>query len=100
MMSQERLSHIDEQGRAQMVNVGAKPAVHREAAAEGCFCAKHETLDMIEAGHMPKGEALAVARIAGIQAAKKCDDLIPLCHSLPLDGVAIEFERIAPDRLR
>lgn len=96
----DKLSHMDEQGRAQMVDVGGKPIVRREAIAEGFFCAKKETLDLIESGNMPKGEALAVARIAAIQAAKKCDELIPLCHSLPLDSVSVEFERAAIDRLR
>lgn len=96
----EKLTHLDEQGRASMVDVGHKPPMRREAMAEGFFCAKRETLDLVEAGRMPKGEALAVARIAGIQAAKKCDELIPLCHSLPLDAVSVDFERAAPDRLR
>lgn len=83
-----------------MVDVGSKPIVFRQAVAEGSFCAKPETLDLIEAGDVPKGEALAVARIAGIQAAKRCDALIPLCHSLPLDAVNVSFERAAQDRLR
>jgi cyclic pyranopterin phosphate synthase len=96
----EELSHIDEQGRARMVDVGAKPPVKRRAVAEGCFCAAEETLDLLEAGRLPKGEALAVARVAGIQAAKRCDELIPLCHPLPLDVVEVAFERTAPDRLR
>lgn len=96
----EKLSHLDDQGRASMVDVGAKPPMRREAVAEGFFCAAASTLDQIEQGAMPKGEALAVARIAGVQAAKKCDALIPLCHSLPLDAVSVEFERTTPDRLR
>lgn len=96
----EKLTHLDEQGRASMVDVGHKLPMRREAVAEGFFCAKHDTLDLIEAGKVPKGEALAVARIAGIQAAKKCDELVPLCHSLPLDAVSVDFERTAPDRLR
>jgi cyclic pyranopterin monophosphate synthase len=96
----KKLSHLDEHGRAAMVDVGGKPVVHRQAEAEGFFCAKSQTLDLIESGNMPKGEALAVARIAGIQAAKRCDELIPLCHSLPLDAVKVHFERFAPDRLR
>lgn len=83
-----------------MVNVGRKPSVHREAVAEGFFCAAKSTLDKLEAGDLPKGEAIAVARIAGILAAKKCDALIPLCHSLPLDAVNVDFQRDAPDRLR
>lgn len=94
------LTHLDEQGRASMVNVGAKPPMHRVAIAEGFFVAQASTLDAIMTGHLPKGEALAVARVAGIAAAKRCDALIPLCHTIPLDQVKVEFERIAPDRLR
>jgi cyclic pyranopterin monophosphate synthase len=83
-----------------MVNVGAKPIVRREAVAEGFLVAAPQTLNRLLAGDLPKGEALAAARIAGIQAAKRCDELIPLCHTLPLDAVSVEFERAAPDRLR
>ena len=74
--------------------------MHRRAIAEGFFIAAKETLDRLFAGNLPKGEALAVARIAGIQAAKSCDKLIPLCHTLPLESVSVDFERTAPDRLR
>ncbi|MFG0328266.1 MAG: cyclic pyranopterin monophosphate synthase MoaC [Phycisphaerales bacterium] len=95
-----RLSHVDEKGRASMVDVGGKPVSKREAVAEGFFVAKSSTLDAILAGDLPKGEAIAVARVAGIAAAKRCDELIPLCHTLPLDAVAVQFERAAPDRLR
>jgi cyclic pyranopterin monophosphate synthase len=95
-----RLTHLDEQGKAAMVDVGGKEAVRREAVAEGFFCAAPATLDLLEAGKVPKGEALAVARIAGIQAAKRCDEIIPLCHTLPLESVSVDFERAAPDRLR
>ncbi|MCA9290589.1 MAG: cyclic pyranopterin monophosphate synthase MoaC [Phycisphaerales bacterium] len=94
------LSHVDDQGRANMVDVGAKPPMHREAVAEGFVIAAPATLDLVMRGDLPKGEALAVARIAGIQAAKRCDALIPLCHTLPLDAVSVAFERAAPDRLR
>ena len=83
-----------------MVDVGGKPAVRRSAVAEGFFCAAAGTLDRLEAGNLPKGEALAAARIAGIGAAKRCDELIPLAHPLPLDVVAVEFERIESQRLR
>ena len=82
-----------------MVDVGGKPVVKRVAIAEGFFIAAPDTLDRIMAGDLPKGEALAVARIAGISAAKECARLIPLCHVLPLDAVAVEFARLAPDRL-
>lgn len=99
-MSERELTHLDAAGRASMVDVGDKPPVRRAAVAEGFLRAAAATLDRIVAGDLPKGEALAVARIAGIQAAKRCDELIPLCHALPLDRVAVDFERAAPDRLR
>ncbi len=96
----EKLTHIDEHGRARMVDVGSKPPVRRTAVAEGFFCAASRTLDRLEAGELPKGEGLAVARVAAIQAAKKCDELIPLCHTLPLDVVQVDFGRAGADRLR
>jgi cyclic pyranopterin phosphate synthase len=94
------LTHIDEQGRARMVDVGAKEPLRRTAVAEGFFCAAERTLDLLEAGELPKGEALAVARVAGILAAKRTGELIPLCHPLAPDHVAVDFERAAPGRLR
>ncbi len=96
----KKLTHIDEHGRARMVDVGSKPPVRRTAVAEGFFCAANATLDRLEAGDLPKGEGLAVARVAAIQAAKKCDELIPLCHTLPLDVVRVDFDRAGSDRLR
>lgn len=83
-----------------MVDVGDKPPLRRTAIAEGFLVAAAGTLDRLEAGDLPKGEALGTARIAGIQAAKKCADMVPLCHTLPLDSVEIEFERAGPDRVR
>ena len=94
------LTHIDDQGKASMVDVGNKPPVRRTAVAQGDFVAASQTLDRIMSGDLPKGEALAVARIAGIQAAKRTDELIPLCHSLPIDFVSVDFERSAPDQIR
>lgn len=96
----EQLSHIDDQGRARMVDVGHKPQVQRSAVAQGDFVAAGTTLDRLVAGDMPKGEGLAVARVAAIAAAKRTDELIPLCHSLPLDHVSVDFQRPAKDRLR
>jgi cyclic pyranopterin phosphate synthase len=96
----EELTHLDEKGRARMVDVGAKESVKRKALAEGFFCAASETLDLLESGRLPKGEALAVARVAAIQAAKRCDELIPLCHPLPLDVVNVDFQRAGPGRFR
>lgn len=84
-----------------MVDVSDKPPVRREAIAEGTFTVSSAaTLDRLLAADLPKGEGLAVARIAGIQAAKMCDRLIPLCHTLPLDHVAIEFVRVDATHLR
>ncbi len=83
-----------------MVDVGHKTPMHREAVAEGFFCATSATLDLLEQGQLPKGEALAVARIAGIAAAKRCDELIPLCHTLPLESVTVNFERVSAGRMR
>ena len=83
-----------------MVDVGHKPPMHRTAVATGTLVAAAATLDRLVAGDLPKGEALAVARVAGIQAAKRCDALIPLCHTLPLDAVSIDFDRSASDRLQ
>lgn len=90
----DRLSHIDERGRATMVDVGRKEPMRRRAVAEGFFTAQPETINAVMEGRLPKGEALAVARVAGIMAAKRCEAFIPLCHSLPLDAVHIEFERV------
>ena len=96
----DELTHLDERGQARMVDVGGKPVVRRTAVAQGEFVAQAATLDRLLAGDLPKGEALAVARIAGIAAAKRTDELIPLCHSLPMDQVAVDFDRVADDRLR
>jgi len=96
----DQLTHLDEHGQAAMVDVSGKPLLHREAVAQGFLVASPATLDCLEAGDLPKGEALGVARIAGIMAAKRCSELIPLCHPLPLDHAAVEFERVGPDRIR
>ncbi len=85
------LTHLDEQGRVRQVDVSAKPETLREAVAEAEVRMRAETLELIEAGGHPKGDVFAVTRIAGIQAAKRTDELIPLCHGLPLEGVEIEI---------
>ena len=95
-----KLTHIDAKGAARMVDVGDKPPMKREAVAEGFLVAAPATLDRLMKGDLPKGEALSAARIAGIAAAKKCDELIPLCHTLPLDAVNVDFERERKDRVR
>ena len=86
------LTHVDEQGRARMVDVGGKPDTHRIAMARGQVRMKRETLALIQQNALSKGDALATARIAGILAAKKTADLIPLCHPLMLTHVGVEFE--------
>ena len=85
------LTHFDAQGQAHMVNVGAKANTHRVAVATGRIEMQAETLALIASGTAKKGDVLGVARIAGIQAAKKTSDLIPLCHPLALTRVALEF---------
>ena len=89
--SSSPLTHFDGQGQAHMVDVAAKPATHRIAVAQGRIAMKPATLALILAGNAKKGDVLGIARIAGIMAAKKTSDLIPLCHPLALTRVAIEF---------
>ncbi len=90
-MSEERLSHVDAAGRARMVDVSPKPATHRRALAEARVRLAPATLDAFRHGRLAKGDAAAVARIAGIQGAKRTADLIPLCHPLRLDKVDVEL---------
>ncbi|WP_374667303.1 cyclic pyranopterin monophosphate synthase MoaC [Ramlibacter sp.] len=85
------LTHFDAQGQAHMVDVAAKPATHRVAVAAGRIDMLPATLAVIQAGTARKGDVLGVARIAGIQAAKRTSDLIPLCHPLALTRVALDF---------
>ena len=91
------LTHFDAQGQAHMVDVGAKAATHRIAVATGRIEMLPATLALIEAGNAKKGDVLGIARIAGIQAAKKTSELIPLCHPLALTRVAVEFELLPSD---
>jgi cyclic pyranopterin monophosphate synthase len=86
------LTHIDNQGKASMVDVSEKQPSVREAKAFARIIMRPETLEQIQLNSLQKGDVLAVARIAGIQAAKKCADLIPLCHSLLLSKVSVDFE--------
>ena len=86
------LTHFDAQGQAHMVDVGAKASTHRKAVAGGRIEMQPATLAIIRAGSAKKGDVLGIARIAGIQAAKKTSDLIPLCHPLALTRVAVDFE--------
>jgi len=87
-----QLTHLDESGAARMVDVGDKAVTQRMAVACAVVSMQPDTLALLEQGAHKKGDVLAVARIAGIQAAKKCSDLIPLCHTLMLNSVAIEFD--------
>ena len=91
------LTHFDAQGQAHMVDVGAKPATHRVAIATGRIEMQPATLALVESGTAKKGDVLGVARIAGIMAAKKTSELIPLCHPLALTRVAVEFELLPSD---
>ena len=86
------LTHLDSQGNAQMVDVSGKDATLRDAVAEGLVHMKPSTLRLIKEGSIKKGDVLAVARVAGIVAAKRTWELIPMCHPVPLDRVAIEFD--------
>ncbi|HAL47993.1 MAG: cyclic pyranopterin monophosphate synthase MoaC [Chloroflexi bacterium] len=86
------LTHVDESGKAQMVDVGQKPDTDREAIARGAVTMQPATLALIESNGFKKGDVLGVARLAGIMGAKRTSDLIPLCHPLPLTNVSVEFE--------
>jgi cyclic pyranopterin monophosphate synthase len=88
----QRLTHVDEHGAARMVDVSGKAATHRSATARGRVLVAPETADLLRRGEMPKGDVLAVARIAGIMAAKRTPDLVPLCHPLAISGVSVDLE--------
>jgi cyclic pyranopterin phosphate synthase len=88
-MTADRLTHTDESGRARMVNVGDKPTQRRTATAEGFIAMAGATLDLIAKDRMKKGDVLTVAQVAGIQAAKRTGELIPLCHPLALDHAEV-----------
>lgn len=92
------LTHFDAQGQAHMVDVGAKAATHRVAVAKGRIDMQPQTLALIESGTAKKGDVLGIARLAGIMAAKKTSDLIPLCHPLALTRVALEFELLPAEQ--
>ncbi len=94
----KELSHLDAEGRARMVDIGAKPDTSRTARAEGSISMTIDTLDVIARGKLKKGDVIAAARIAGIMAAKRTAELIPLCHPLALHdiGVDIEEDRTLP----
>ncbi len=85
------LTHVDDQGAARMVDISAKPATRREAVTEGFITIAAPTLAAIASNAMAKGDVIATARIAGIMAAKRTADLIPLCHPLPIDAVTVDL---------
>ena len=97
--SKSNLTHLDEAGRARMVDVGHKPVTAREAMAEGYVSMRPDTLRAIADERVPKGEVLGTARVAGIMAAKRCGELIPLCHPLPVESVEVNFDvpELEPD---
>jgi len=88
----EKLTHINENGEAVMVDVSGKAVASREATAEGLIFVGEEILQLLQDGSVPKGDVLAAARIAGIMACKKTSDLIPLCHPLPITKASVDFE--------
>lgn len=86
-----KLSHIDEDGAARMVNISAKDITHRTASASGCVLVSHETLQLIKNSLIQKGDVISTARLAGIMAAKRTSEFIPLCHPLLLNGIDLEL---------
>jgi cyclic pyranopterin phosphate synthase len=88
-----KLTHVDERGRARMVDVGGKRATRRRAVAEGRVRVSTELARMISANAVAKGNVIETARLAGIQAAKRTDELIPLCHTLPMDAVDVDIRQ-------
>jgi cyclic pyranopterin monophosphate synthase len=94
------LTHLDEKGAARMVDVGGKEITDREAVAQAVVTMKAETLNLITTGGIPKGDVFSCARIAGIMAAKKTHELIPMCHPIPIEGINIEITAEAPNKVR
>ena len=91
MARTKRLTHVDGRGRARMVDVSAKAVTARDAVARGEVTMRPATLALVAAGRLPKGDVLAVARLAGVMAAKRTAELIPLCHPLPLEHVDVDL---------
>ena len=94
MSDTDRFPHLDEAGRARMVDVGGKAVTRRRARAEGTIRMERRTMQAILDGTVPKGDVLAVARIAAIGGAKRASEIVPLCHPLPLDGVSVGIEPV------
>jgi len=95
-----KMTHLDEEGRAIMVDISQKTETERVAKASGTVIMQPGTLEMIRSGEVKKGDVLAVARVAGIMAAKKTAELIPLCHPLPITSAKIDFDFIEDDTLK
>lgn len=93
----DKLTHLDEQGKAEMVDVGHKPDSERSAVAEGFVYVQPETFQLIREGNLKKGDVLTVARLAGIMGAKQTAALIPLCHPLPLTKIKVDLELVEAD---
>ncbi len=94
-----RLTHFDDEGNAHMVDVGAKQVTERTATANGTVIMAPETLELIREGRAKKGDVLGVARLAGIMAAKKTPEIIPLCHPLALTKISVDLMAVPPDRV-
>jgi len=93
-----KLTHVTSKGKAKMVDIGAKKMAYREAVAQGRIYLRPETVRLVKEQNIKKGEVLGVARIAGIQAAKKTFELIPLCHNIPINKIDIDFD-VKKDRI-
>ena len=100
MPMEQGLTHINENGEAVMVDVGLKEISRREAVAESTVLMQKETLELILGGAIKKGDVFAVARIAGMMAAKRTHELIPMCHPLPIDSVSVDIKPVEPDAVR
>lgn len=94
-MTGPKLSHLDDAGKAQMVDISGKQVSHRRAVSAGRISLTAETKALIESGETPKGDVFSTARIAAIQAAKRTSDIIPLCHPLPISGITCDFDLTA-----
>ncbi len=94
--SESALTHVRADGTSHMVDVSDKDATSRTATAQSTLTTRPDVVDMVLTGNLPKGEALSVARIAGIMAAKRTHELIPLCHPLPITKITVDFTRTAP----
>ena len=95
-----KLTHLDENGAAHMVNIGTKPVTQRQAQAQAVLTMQPKTLRMILDGTAPKGDVFACARIAGIMAAKRTAELIPMCHPIPIESADVAIEAISDTQLR